>query len=785
MPMAKPTSGTTKVPVYYPKTPVPGKLQILWDVNHKAIYNRLSPYTDYNNTTFIPGFTKQPYQWVTPEDGNKGLPGLRRYETRAVPIGSGPRDVIRVSKFLGSGKGIGFLATQFLLQTGNAYNETRIYNPASPIIAAGMALSLGTMRPQRNFDTSAGLLGIASTLIGSSIPNAIFGAPKINPVSGTAFANNREALPTVNVATGGKGVLRAGTAERGKSHLDAAWQSPGKFKFSVGALAKSLFQNFIPQTQPGIVYRSDEGAYGLMVGNGFQSKKFMYIGVGGDEIHFQQQWIAGGVIMRKKGEKPPYPRYNMTGPDGKMLPFGFKGQSWGKNLSFGVGSSYRIGFTYGGTKVSWQVGIRYGDTIGVDVHPTFEASQLMIQYSTYVNPDNKYPTKRTKNEEVDDQNVKLKKVIAKLNRGVYTTTVNRSEARVISSGDWTTNSGYDRLFNTATKNLSPNNYPLGVMQDYKNSRVVDNSLSTGQRSLGLPTVGGGDFINRLVVLNGTLGLDSQSQLHGWDAYRSDQIAFFFYDIVNSRYIPFRAAIKGITESSNASWDELPFIGRADKVYSYGGFTRNLSLGFKIVISSLAELAPTWQRLNYLTTLVKPSNYTVSKFAGESNRFMVPPMVMLTVGDMYKEQPVLIQTCTTTIPDDATWETLNEDNMPGGWEYLANYMKAPNMLYGQLPREVDITLTMILLEKERAVAGGANFGHAPRDRNWKTIGQPNDLHKSLVVKVMDETEDGVVVIHPVSPPVTAATPKETVLKTITPRKEPRAEPRPIGIRRGSL
>jgi hypothetical protein len=159
-----------------------------------------------------------------------------------------------------------------------------------------------------------------------------------------------------------------------------------------------------------------------------------------------------------------------------------------------------------------------------------------------------------------------------------------------------------------------------------------------------------------------------------------------------------------------------------------------------------ELAPTWQRINYLTTLIKPANYTVAKFndAGlnrsVTNRFMIPPMIMLTLGDMYKEQPVLLQSIAVTVPDDASWETTNQFNSQQ-WEYLASYIKAPGVLYGQLPRQVEISLGFALLEKERAIVGGASFGHAPRmdddQSKWNTTtiptgGDPSELHKSWVV-----------------------------------------------------
>jgi hypothetical protein len=377
---------------------------------------------------------------------------------------------------------------------------------------------------------------------------------------------------------------------------------------------------------------------------------------------------------------------------------------------------------------------------------------MMVQYGLYVDPKKEYPTKRTDQEVTSKQNIQLLKVLQKLKTasgGLYSVVV-EDDARVISSG-LANKRGYDRLFAANAKGESPMNFPDGVMKDYRNVRVVDNTLTSDVRfSKKLPTAGHFDAINTLNVLDKDMKIPSQDQrLKGWskwEPYEDDQIAFYFYDVVNEKYIPFRAAIKGLSEASNASWEEMPFIGRGDKVYSYGGFNRNASLNINIVIGSLAELAPTWQRINYLTTLVKPANYTTSKYNGSMNRFMVPPMVMMTIGDLYKDQPVLIQSITTAIPDDASWETQNEFNSTQ-WEHLASYMYSSKVKYGQLPRTVDISLGLILLEKERAVVGGANFGHAPRGEEWERWntnavpngGTPSDLHQSFVVKTVSEKE----------------------------------------------
>jgi hypothetical protein len=181
------------------------------------------------------------------------------------------------------------------------------------------------------------------------------------------------------------------------------------------------------------------------------------------------------------------------------------------------------------------------------------------------------------------------------------------------------------------------------------------------------------------------------------------------------------------------------------VYSYGGFNRTLNFTLNVVVSSIAELLPTWQRVNYIVSSVKPSNYTKAIRGNVTDRFIVPPMFMLTMGDMYRDQPVLIQSVTVTIPDDASWETMNIDNSGENWAYLAKIIKAPGTLFGQLPREIELGFTMHLLEKERAVVGGANFGHAPRNEemtDWNTEAlpakqYPNVMHQSLVVDVMQK------------------------------------------------
>lgn len=721
--------------------------------NDKSLYHRLSPYSTYNQGLISWG--DEPYYYIYPDQAKNFPQSIKKYDTHTLAPGSGIIDVIRTSKFLVSGRGVTFLAKQFLLQTGQAYNETRIYNPTSPIVAAGLTLTLGTARPMRHFDTSGGLVGIATTLLGS-MGGTIFGPPKQNPVSGTAYGINSDALPEATKPFGAKGNLRAGTANRGQANLQAAWpgtsqsggSSSGGFFSAVKNLATSLFQNFIPQTQTNIHFRSDEGAYGMILSTDY---KFS------DENGFSlgPTWIAGKTgnqNIRKKGEYPTAPyKFYAQAQSGIVT---FTHISTRGSVSYNIPTVGAVGYTVSESGIEKKPGYRYGDSMGAQKNQDFEASEMMVQYNFYQKQD--FKSKDPEAQRAGDTKTKLTAVLDKIkaaSEGIYK--VDADSNSVLLQQD-SVKYNYDRLFQTRNKEpgRSPNNFKFGSLAAYRFEGVtmVSNELVNNlQHSLKLPTAGTFDAVNTLSVLNSAKST-MDSPLAGrwpvWEPYKDDLIALYFYDVVNEKYIPFRAAVKGISEAGNASWEEMPFIGRADKVYSYGGFNRNLSFNIKIVISSIVELAPTWQRINYIMTSYKPSNYTKAPAGSSGNsrydRFMVPPMFMLTMGDMYRDQPILIQSVTLTVPDDAAWETFNEDNVgAGNWGYMANLITSPGAKFGQVPREVELGFTAVLLEKERAVVGGANFGHAPRTEEfaeWNTDTvpdgkDPNDWNKNYVVNVI--------------------------------------------------
>jgi hypothetical protein len=744
----EPTWAFIKRPAGYPVGPAVGKPELILQSrgNDKALYHRLSPYSNYHQGLLDWG--DEPYYYIYPDQAKNFPNSAKKYDSRLFPLGSAIIDVQRTVKFLVSGRGVQFLAKQFLLQTGQAFNETRIYNPTSPIVAAGLTLTLGSARPQRMFDTSGGLTGIATTLLGSA-GAAIFGPPKQNPVSGTAYASYSDALPDANKPFAAKGNLRAGTANRGQANLQAAWpgttgnggSTSGGFFSAVGNLAKSLFSNFIPATQQNVHYRSDEGAYGMMIASDFRFST--------PEWGMGQEWVAGkagNINIRKKGEYTTSPtKYYAQVQNGVIR---FVTVSTKGSVTYSIPTVGAVGYSISPSGNDLKPGYRYGDSMGKD--QSFEGSEMMVQYNFY--QKQKFPTKDPESTKPDELKVKnqLKKVLDDIKAAsvnAYTATADG----VLLMNDSTTYD-YDRIFQTKNKKQTPSQYKYGSLKAYQDSgaRLVSIDISKGSdKSFKLPTAGQYDALNTLSVLDNTKATNSDlSGWSTWEPYKDDFIALFFYDVVNDKYIPFRASIKGLSESGNASWEELPFIGRADKVYSYGGFNRNASFTIKIVINSIKELAPTWQRINYMNTAYKPANYTKSTYVSSGNsrydRFVVPPMFFLTLGDFYRDQPILIQSVVITVPDEAIWETQSEDNQEGGWNYLAGLIKSNGKIrYGQVPREVELAFSVTLLEKERAVVGGANFGHAPRTEEWGKYNTdipngktPNKFNQNLLVDVIN-------------------------------------------------
>jgi len=117
--------------------------------------------------------------------------------------------------------------------------------------------------------------------------------------------------------------------------------------------------------------------------------------------------------------------------------------------------------------------------------------------------------------------------------------------------------------------------------------------------------------------------------------------------VNSEYMVFRAYLTQFSDSTNATWNDVKYVGRGESFYIYNGFSRKIQIGFKVAALSAEEMQPIYQKLNYLMGNLMPD------YTGQG--IMRGPLVKMTVGNWIDGQDGIINDLTYTIPNDSPWE----------------------------------------------------------------------------------------------------------------------------------
>ena len=136
-------------------------------------------------------------------------------------------------------------------------------------------------------------------------------------------------------------------------------------------------------------------------------------------------------------------------------------------------------------------------------------------------------------------------------------------------------------------------------------------------------------------------------------FSKDLIKFFFTgpNVLKNNgdddVMVFRALITSLTDTHNPQWNAQQMIGRADPNYHYSAYSRELSLDFTVYASDRDEMKPIWQKLNMLAGYTTPSYREVAPKA---------PWMRITIGDLFVQQPAIINSLSYTLHDsDTTWE----------------------------------------------------------------------------------------------------------------------------------
>jgi len=112
------------------------------------------------------------------------------------------------------------------------------------------------------------------------------------------------------------------------------------------------------------------------------------------------------------------------------------------------------------------------------------------------------------------------------------------------------------------------------------------------------------------------------------------------------FVHFRAFLGAITDNFGGTWDTAKFVGRGDSFYNYTGFTRSISLSFKVHPQTRDEMKAMYQKLTYLASTLAPD------YAGG---YMKGNLVRLNVGSYLYRIPGFITNLTYTVPEEASWE----------------------------------------------------------------------------------------------------------------------------------
>lgn len=116
---------------------------------------------------------------------------------------------------------------------------------------------------------------------------------------------------------------------------------------------------------------------------------------------------------------------------------------------------------------------------------------------------------------------------------------------------------------------------------------------------------------------------------------------------NTKYLYFRAYLDNFSDDYTGNWASLNYIGRGESMRAYEGFSRGVSLGFKVAASTRSEMRPIYEKINYLASATAPTY-------GDGT-FMRGTIVRVTVGDYLHRVPAVLENVSFTWQVDYPWE----------------------------------------------------------------------------------------------------------------------------------
>lgn len=689
----------------------PGKIERIFTTtgNSTVLYNKNKPQDLYLKGPLASSM----FIYKSIEDGQKN-----KITTKSQ---ASLQDSRRITKFLSSARGVNFILNQVYLQGSQPFDETKVYNPASPIISAIRLASFGLVdRPTRHLDTSnivGGLLGgsglgsitrLAAGLFGGGGPpvpapprssvasgaSSGFGLSTFTSLLGGADNSDRVVAPLARPDV--RDLLRGQTATN-------AYNSPrysklvssgggGFFSKLLGAAGKFLQNNtiiggIIPPKQPWKSnYRADEQTYDLYLNAGklFDDSNVTptksggilgglknAIGIGTNRkftgLRANQRFYHGSINPSSTLRNDAYIKtYGMENQQDSVGVVVFNGKVTSDQVRAVVSTDFvrPSKDKYGNTiqangKNTTQ--LKYTDLVNADRNTgTFvEGSDQLLNYKVLIEN-----TKNLPDTFSDETKTPTKLILDNLNKAIE------------NIAGTPANKLYDASTYDSRKNAKPLQFAKygeeGIGMDYlKDVKTkYTGKFSTDPNQLNFPTrlgkkAGKDRFIqptNNVDYVNSlsVLNQDEFDRQYGKDSdYKGfgPDIVKFYFYDIVNQTYIPFSATVKGIQDSNTAEWEP---------VEYLGRPDKLYYyrGFTREVNfAFTVNAHSIKELMPMWTRI---NYLASltKPANytevTSGGFMIPPMVQLTLGDFYKNHFVVIKSCNVNIPDDASWEIVPEN-----------------------------------------------------------------------------------------------------------------------------
>ena len=249
------------------------------------------------------------------------------------------------------------------------------------------------------------------------------------------------------------------------------------------------------------------------------------------------------------------------------------------------------------------------------------------------------------------------------------------------------------------------------------SKIADNFNYSLQRKYGINSKS--DYINNLLP-----ALSEKDEKTKADEADFVTLKFKSPLLTPAQTVRFRATITGLTETMTPTWDTNKFIGNPFPLYTYNQVERMVTFNFKVFSLNRAEHVTAWEKLNFLTSLCYPQEYSnvYSPMDFENNKMdnythVTPPFIEFTLGSMFINKYAIIDSLSYTVDDSYTWETgispleFNKETMK--WERDASGSK---------------------INVENVHIGGKGKSQPEKDKAEKTV--TTNLSKWILPQIID-------------------------------------------------